>query len=145
MGRGTEGRVNGPAPTWTLVFPIGVPNANDRVVNRSSRNRAMKRAFAIMGARYRKQRAEWTMLVQSAMREAACPAATKRRAITLTRLYSGREREWDYGNLVGGCKVVIDAMKHAGLLVDDSPKWSDQQYRQERGAASGLRVEVTDL
>lgn len=130
---------------FTVVINAKVPNANDRVVNRSSRNKAMKRAFAIMGAKYRSQRGMWKLLVRHAMQEARVPTATKKRTIALTRLYSGREREWDYGNLVGGCKVVLDAMVDAGLLVDDSPKWSEQIYKQERGAESGLRVEVTEL
>jgi Holliday junction resolvase RusA-like endonuclease len=131
--------------TWTFEVTHRVPNANDRVVNRSSRNKAMKRAFAVMGAKYRKQRGEWTLLVRNAMQLKAVPKATQPRRVTIIRLYSGREREWDYGNLVGGCKPVLDAMKAAGLIVDDSPKWSEQIYKQERGAESGLRVEVTDL
>lgn len=37
----------------------------------------------------------------------------------------------DYGNLVGGCKPVLDALVRVGLLVDDSPKWVTEAYQQE--------------
>lgn len=42
-------------------------------------------------------------------------------------------RQLDYGNLVGGgMKAVLDALVLEGLLKDDSPKWVQDAYHQER-------------
>lgn len=130
---------------WTLHIPKALHSANDRVINRSSRNAAARQAFAAMGRRYRAERDTWVLLIRNAMQMAKVPPARMRRMVRITRLFAGREREWDYGNLVGGAKPAIDAMVIAGLLVDDSPKWSDQAYHQERGAESGVRLVVTDI
>lgn len=53
----------------------------------------------------------------------------------LTRLYSGREREFDYGNLVGS-KVIPDALKYHGVIKDDSPKHFHMEYKQRPGVGS---------
>lgn len=41
-------------------------------------------------------------------------------------------RDMDYGNLVGGCKPVLDALVKVGVLYDDAPKWVREHYDQER-------------
>ena len=58
--------------------------------------------------------------------------------------FSGRERERDYVNLVGGCKAVVDALVSQGLLVDDKPKFLADEYRQERQARSGTWFELSE-
>jgi len=39
-------------------------------------------------------------------------------------------RALDKDNLAGGCKSLIDAIRRAGLIVDDSPKWVDLCFSQ---------------
>ena len=59
----------------------------------------------------------------------------------------GREQERDYVNLVGGCKLVVDALVLEGLLVDDKPALLDDRYLQERVAKdqpSGVWFELAD-
>jgi hypothetical protein len=63
----------------------------------------------------------------------------------VTRVYSGRERERDYVNLVGGCKAVVDALVLEGLLVDDAPKFVTDEYKQVRGDRSETWFELEDL
>jgi hypothetical protein len=36
----------------------------------------------------------------------------------------------DHANLVGGCKMVIDAIRDAGLIHDDADKWMIAAYVQ---------------
>jgi hypothetical protein len=36
----------------------------------------------------------------------------------------------DHANLVGGCKMVIDAIRDVGLIHDDSDKWMVAAYVQ---------------
>jgi hypothetical protein len=52
---------------------------------------------------------------------------------TLNRVYSGRAREMDYGNYVGGAKAPIDALMHWGVIVDDKPSCFACTYIQTRG------------
>ena len=42
----------------------------------------------------------------------------------------------DHSNLVGGCKGLIDAIKRAGLLVDDSDQWMRAEYWQSKASES---------
>ena len=62
----------------------------------------------------------------------------KKRRLKITR-YS--TRLLDYGNLVGGCKPLLDAIKLSGLIVDDSPKWIEDKYFQEKCQGGFERTE----
>jgi hypothetical protein len=55
--------------------------------------------------------------------------ATGKRAVTI--LSYRRRRITDHANLVGGAKLVIDAIRDAGLIVDDSDQWMIASYGQE--------------
>ena len=45
-------------------------------------------------------------------------------------IVSHRPRELDKDNLIGGAKLVCDAMKRLGLIVDDNPEFLEADYRQ---------------
>lgn len=65
------------------------------------------------------------------------PRATRsdgRRRVIIRRLWGKRQRAYDHANLVAGCKSLIDAMTipSVGWLVDDSPRWFEGYYRQEK-------------
>ena len=67
-----------------------------------------------------------------------------KRYVVFTRHYSGREREMDHANLIGGMKGPVCAMVRVGLLVDDSPKWFTAEYVQVRSDRSGLHVRIEE-
>jgi hypothetical protein len=51
-------------------------------------------------------------------------------------------RRLDADNLWGGCKPLIDAMRDAGLIRNDSPKWIDLGVRENREPGrTGTRIE----
>lgn len=81
------------------------------------------------------ERWKWRVIAAVGRRE---PPNEPRRA-TLT-VY--RNRLLDSDNLSGGCKQLRDALVHVGLLVDDSPKWSNWEYRQEKCPKGAERVDV---
>lgn len=56
--------------------------------------------------------------------------AHEKRSVSITR-YS--KKELDFGNLVGGCKPLLDALKRACLIVDDNKEWLQDGYTQEKG------------
>lgn len=59
---------------------------------------------------------------------------TRKMAVTI---HSYRTRRiTDHANLVGGCKMVIDAIRDAGLIVDDSDKWMVATYNQDVASKS---------
>ncbi|RZL29691.1 MAG: hypothetical protein EOP64_00365 [Sphingomonas sp.] len=41
------------------------------------------------------------------------------------------KRLLDYGNLVGGMKLLVDAIVRENLLFDDSPAWVHDTYAQQ--------------
>lgn len=49
------------------------------------------------------------------------------------RIHSQRVRKLDHDNLVGGAKTLIDALKRANMIVDDSPEWLEVEYTQATG------------
>lgn len=132
--------------TWVLRIAMKPPNLNDHAVNRAGgRSRAGRQALAAQAGQYRKARDGWTLLVKNAAQLASCPAATGKRRVVYVRIMGPRERSWDEDNLIGGGKMVFDALKSAGVLVDDNRALCEREYREERGPASGLRMEVSDL
>lgn len=52
-------------------------------------------------------------------------------------------RQLDHDNLVGGCKPVLDALKRAGLIWDDSPAFLAVDYRQLKAAPKQARTVVS--
>ena len=104
---------------------------------------------------YGKERKAWADAFTSALEAERVTAAVGRRVIRITRAYSGRKREMDYGNLVGGAKLVIDAMQREiggkkkpipgpGIIIDDSNANFIGIYRQGRGDADYTWFEVWD-
>jgi len=50
----------------------------------------------------------------------------------ITRVWGPRNRELDYGNLVGGAKPIPDALITAGVIVDDCPANFSCDYLQRK-------------
>lgn len=67
------------------------------------------------------------------MRNEGVPRASGRRKLTITRFAVSRRHLLDRGNLIGGCKPLLDAAIHQGLIVDDKEEYLDDEYRQEVG------------
>jgi hypothetical protein len=106
---------------WAFFVPMRLPSLNDHVQNAGAAR-----------WKYKKQREQWCAAVRKAARDAGVAKAIGRRTLTVRRFYKGREQERDYVNLVGGCKVVVDALVLEGLLVDDSPTLLEDRYEQMR-------------
>jgi hypothetical protein len=64
----------------------------------------------------------------------------RRRVKILVVRYSSRQLDND--NFVGGCKQLIDAIRDAELIRDDSPKWVDVEYQQVKCGRLDARTEV---
>lgn len=79
-------------------------------------------------SRYRGIRNKYTSLLAAT----GVPKATKKRRVFITRQYGYKKRAYDFGNLVGGCKPLLDAMKLNGLIVDDRPTMLQEFYFQEK-------------
>jgi hypothetical protein len=104
--------------TWTLVIDADVP----------SQNITIKRHFA----HKTKERSTFAWLVRAERLRLFIPRAQGKRRVRFTRHYGGRGQRRDYGNLVGGCKTLLDALVGEGLLVDDDPDHVEDYYHQEQ-------------
>lgn len=115
---------------WTFLVTRAAVSQNKLGSNRGGN----RWTYAQLRADY-----EWSVLAN--VRKHGIPPATKRRRISLTRLYLPRQRAFDRGNLIGGLKPLLDVCVRQGLLVSDSPEWCLDHYSQERHPALlGVRV-----
>lgn len=76
---------------------------------------------------YRGHRAAWERLLRPYTH---LPKAKGKRRVFFTRFWGKRKRAYDYGNLVGGFKPLLDMLVKHDFLVDDSPRWCYDYYRQ---------------
>lgn len=70
------------------------------------------------------------------------PRAKGKRRITLTIILGKRQRGCDPDAY---WKLLLDAMKYAGLIVDDSPKWVELAPVQYERGERGTRVEIVEV
>ena len=124
--------------SWSSTIARDPPSLNARLVNVGLQRHA-----------YRAERDLWAWEFRAMRLALKIPHASARRRVTLTRCYSGRQRERDRDNLIGGMKSVVDAMVCERLLMDDCPKWAELHYDQVRvgGAmvARGLTVSIEEI
>lgn len=121
--------------SWTFETDRQVESLNARNVN----------VHGWRGGVYKRDRDAWQWVIKVERINQRIPTATGRRRVTLTRLYSGRQHEFDRDNFSGGAKIVMDAIVREGLLVDDKNEWAEVIYVQERGTVSGLRVLLEEI
>lgn len=127
-----------PAATVTASWSFFLPGPA------SSQNRLHGKG----GARfvYKKVRDTYERYIRLAIDAHRITQATGKRRVTLTRYYTGRQREFDRSNWVGGAKPVVDSLVRCGLLVDDSSKWVDDYYHQRRHEhLCGVEVVLEEL
>jgi hypothetical protein len=62
----------------------------------------------------------------------------------VTRVFTGRRREFDHANLVGGCKPLIDVLVSMAIIVDDAPKHFTCAYAQRRGDRNETILELME-
>lgn len=53
-----------------------------------------------------------------------------RRLVSVARYCGKRQRPYDEGNFIGGCRPLMDALVTHGWLVDDTPEWLTASYTQ---------------
>lgn len=146
--------------TWTFTLPIDLPSANRHG------GAATNARHAANAAMYRRQRATWVALLKAEARRIAAPTLHEHRptfrAVVIVRLWAKGCRAWDDDNLVAACKGLRDAMQRervsarrgqvprliagAGLVWDDSAKWSRWAYEQRKSddGRAGVLITITD-
>jgi hypothetical protein len=113
--------------SWAFHVPRDLPSLNKRIHNGAH------------GWRYRRVRESWISDMKTMKLVAGVQTANiNKRRVTLVRLYSGHQREMDAANI--DTKACVDAMRYAGLIVDDSPRWLELHVKQERSKERGLSV-----
>lgn len=115
--------------SWSFFVDREMSSLNARIVNTGHSARL-----------YRSERDAWCWEFRAAKLKLKIPKALVRRRVVLTRIYSGRQKERDRDNLIGGAKLAVDALVHEGLIANDDSAMVEISYAQERGPTSGLRV-----
>lgn len=122
------------APAVLLVLPVIMPSLNNQLrshwaVRKRTKDNAAWHVRAVMGRKsidHLDRFANVRITVYS-----NAPKAS-----------GGRARRLDTDNLIGGQKPLVDAMKQAGLLKDDSPKWAAIAYVENRDKVEAVRTEI---
>jgi len=95
---------------------------------------------------YKKKRTAYEWFFVGERARLGIPLARRRRRATFVRFYSGREREWDMSNLVGGLKPVLDSMVKMRLLTSDTRAGVVEHYDQVRhDVLSGLGITLEEI
>ena len=113
----TQQTASAEVPTATLFVPNWMP---------PSLNKIMEGHWSNAG-KIKKQVAQ---IVDAMAKVQGTPKATGRRRVDVHIVAPKGQRRFDEDNV---WKAVLDAVKHAGLIVDDSPNW------RERGAVTWSR------
>ena len=119
---------------WGFCIPIEAKSGNQ--TGSSGRGRS--------GWQYKKFRKAVAIAVgQVAFSKGTLPTKAKaKRRVWITRLWGKGKRGFDTDNLVWGMKGVFDEFKKLGWIVEDSPKWVDRIYRQEKAPDGVACIEV---
>jgi len=103
---------------YEFAIPVGIPSQTKLGANTPGRG----------GGIYRGYRRRFARAIAKA--DLDIPAAKGFRRVFITRLWGKGKRAYDWGNLVGGCKPLVDEIVGAGLLVDDRPSACQIFYDQ---------------
>jgi hypothetical protein len=121
--------------SWTIAIPISVKSMNDRAVN----------VRGWRGRNYKRERDAWQWALKVCRINERIAISHSKRRVSITRVYSGSEREMDRANMIGGCKMVLDAMVREGIITGDSPRWLQDNYAQFRGEKSSTVITIEEL
>lgn len=116
------------------TITIGELTPSQNVLVRKYRNK-----FAYAKLRDRLQ--QWIM---AGMANGRIPKATRKRTLTITRYTRHRQFLLDRGNLVGGCKPLLDAATRQGLILDDREDYLDDIYEQQVDADERVVIVISE-
>jgi hypothetical protein len=122
-----------PLHTWTAEIAYSLPSQNDLGGNHQN------------GYTYRRYRNELARLLKDQLN--AIPRAERFRVGIITRVYGlsakgKQKRAYDWENLVGGCKPLIDTLRDYAVIVDDNPGNWRGYYEQVKSPDGIDRVKV---
>ncbi len=126
-----------PARTWHLHFQCKLKSLNKIGSNQKG----------VAGRAYRNERSSWVArLVRNG---ALVPRAEGHRQVIITRHYKAptpgqrdKRKEYDYDNLVGGAKPLVDALRAAKLIKNDHQGAVTVIYKQQPSTTSKPLVTV---
>lgn len=127
-GRVVRKKPHTPPPPAQRRQPPALPAVFEIPVKISSQNNTQ---YAHWSA-YRKYREKWYKAVPLFCSDIQGIMAPWSRW-SIRRVYTGRSRELDFGNLVGGCKPIPDALIRIGAIPDDTSAHFKAEYSQDRG------------
>ena len=101
---------------------------------------SLNRLLRLHWADRRKLKDDWQWLLLAERAKGNFPKHQTKLKITITRF---SPKLLDTDNLYGSCKIVLDAMKAVGILVDDSPSHIDLICSQAKGKSrTQIKVEI---
>lgn len=72
-------------------------------------------------------------------------AAEDRKAFKFVRHWGPRKRQFDEANLIGGFKILVDAMNKLNHIVDDNPDYFKGYYQQKKSQNGMGYIEIKEL
>ena len=102
-----------------LTIPLSVPSLN--------------KVFRWHWAKKLRLRKTYQIYIRSAMNKLKYRKTKKKEAFELV-ITTTVKRKYDYDNLVGGAKILVDALVREGFIYDDSPLYVKTRYSQFTGS-----------
>lgn len=84
--------------------------------------------------RFKEVKQEWGWYLKSCARVHRQGPLPRR--LTITRVYSKKQRQFDIGNLYYPAAIIIDLLVGIGWLRDDNPKWLSDLHCNQRQSQS---------
>jgi hypothetical protein len=111
--------------TWELTLPDKIKSLNE-IKHPMVRHKDTKRWETVIHAE----------LLKAGIHSPTYPPRDKVK-VTITQVLAPGERRYDFDDLVGGAKGLVDALKRLRHLRNDSPDHLESAYTWERHAGRG--------
>lgn len=105
-----------------VIFSLSVPKKIQ------SLNKYMYKKATGSFWQIKKEKELWEKLLRYTISTPAGICTQKR----VLKIVSIRKKLLDYDNLVGGSKIIIDALRKMGWMVDDNDQWLAREYIQRK-------------
>jgi hypothetical protein len=118
-----------------LVIPVSFPSQNQLGAN----------ARGNAGWHYRRLRQDFAAALHAELAKSKVPKAKGKRRVWFKRVYRSGKRPYDWANLVGGGKAIVDVLVTRGLLLNDTPRDLEGIYSQVPGDCDEIHLRFEDV
>lgn len=101
---------------------------------------SLNKVLRMHWAKRKRYNDQWYVLIRAQVRP------TRKKAPKMKVVISQmRRRLLDKDNLYGSVKPIVDGMRYAGIIRDDTPEWIDLDVRQQVGKVKMTVIDIEQI